>query len=196
MVNTIGPAGREATRTGITAEAAYAVGCASGGTVEMAAASLLGGEPATFPHANAGLTVLALGGSCLYLLENLTRVRTFCPFNRQVSPRTFGRHSKPVTAILWGFELGLGAVTRVNSWAYWSMAGFVLLAGDPGLGAVAGATYGVTRGLQPSTLGLLARRSEDWVTSAASLQRGIENAAVVLTFPCIASIILTTLGGL
>lgn len=75
------------------------------------------------------------------------RVRPFGP-TRQVCAAGF-RANPRRTALRWGFELGSGFFTRVNSWAFWTMVALMFLASSWWVALGAGGLFGLGRGVQP-----------------------------------------------
>ncbi|HLZ70755.1 MAG TPA: hypothetical protein VKV26_12710 [Dehalococcoidia bacterium] len=74
--------------------------------------------------------------------------RCYAGLKRQVAPGTMLCNSLPKTAIIWGVQLGVGVLTRVNTWALWAMVAILIWLADPFAGCVLGGVYGLTRGLQ------------------------------------------------
>ena len=88
---------------------------------------------------------------------------------RQVNQTVWARRGPVAAACVWGFELGTGVTTVVNTWAIWAMMALVGMSGDLLLGGVTGAVFGSARGSQPLLTGTLSRR--DLGTLTASIGR-------------------------
>jgi hypothetical protein len=158
MVGTICLAGREKARGGGLglSFATFAVSSSVAGALVGAGSALIGDWLAQLPVARSALLSLVFATSFLYIAESLPSRGLPRPIglSRQVSAGTWLRHSLPKTTALWGFQLGLGFTTRVNSWSFWVMAAALAYLGNPALGGLVGMTYGLMRGLQPTVTNL------------------------------------------
>jgi len=138
---------------------AFAISVTIGGIVMGLAVSVSG---LVLKNDQVGLLFLiAAAFTLILLLLEGFGVRLMRPpcLKRQVSPATLLSHTWMTTSVIWGFELGLGFLTRINSWAFWSAITLVAWIGDPAFGVVAGGVYGLARGLQP--LATVLSRSRD-----------------------------------
>ena len=76
---------------------------------------------------------------------------------RQVSKQWWGRFDSRLTSLGWGYQLGTGVVTRINSAAQWVIVAFVILSGTF-LGVGVYILYGMVRGIQPMLVTALDNR--------------------------------------
>lgn len=97
------------------------------------------------------LLLIAMMFTLILLLLEGVGVRLMRPpsLKRQVSPAILLTHSWLETSAIWGLELGLGFLTRINSWSFWAAIFLVAWMGGPIFGAITGGVYGLARGLQP-----------------------------------------------
>lgn len=87
-----------------------------------------------------------------------------------------------MASAIWGFDLGVGVFTQVNSWAFWGWIALMVLAADPRLGAGAGAMFGLTRGSGPALAWFA--RDDRWLGQLGrneSVLLGVTTASVVVS---------------
>jgi hypothetical protein len=145
-IHPLGERGRKQ-RWGVTVSA-YLAGSLAGAGLLGAALGQVGawlhlpGDPS--PTA-AGLLVAALAvlGLVLDLRVGGVRLPTI---HRQVDEEWLQRYRGWVYGVSFGFQLGLGVVTVVNSFTVYLALALALLSGSPALGAVIGLTFGLVRG--------------------------------------------------
>jgi hypothetical protein len=150
MMTTIGLAGRERKRVLVL----FVVASVFGGSA-MAVTAWLAGiavraalpAPATWMALPLGILAVAL-----LWLERGPGPKWSSPAGpkRQVCSMTIQRRGATAAAVSWGFQLGLGTITRVNTWALWAFLGATALLLPVSLALGVGCTYGLTRGLQPT----------------------------------------------
>lgn len=124
---------------------AFAIGATVGGLLMGLAISTVNFASQQLPFLSMVTVTLVL-----LVLEDAGRWKVSPPsWKRQVSPVTSVMHNQIVTYLMWGVELGIGALTHVNTWALWAMICLIFWVGDVGYGLLLGLAYGLTRGLQP-----------------------------------------------
>jgi hypothetical protein len=122
---------------------AFTVGSVlAGGTLAAMTAAL--GSFATIAPA-IGLTITAVLVLLAGLLD-LVGVRPWGP-RRQVNENWIGRYRGWVYGIGFGLQLGLGFSVFVMSWGYYAMLAGAFISGSPMAGFLAGAIFGVARGV-------------------------------------------------
>jgi hypothetical protein len=145
-IDTIGPTGHTGGRR-ITAAACatFLPGAIAGGVITFGSLALLGellhgaGGRAAYVVA-AGIAVLATA------LE--VRGKRIVPQIRRQLPEHWRRvMPMPLAAALYGVLLGLGFTTFVLSFGVWALAGVSLAVGDPVIGLVLGAAFGIGRAI-------------------------------------------------
>jgi hypothetical protein len=157
VVETIGPTGHTGGRRTTTAAcAAFLPGAIAGGVVTFGvlalAGELLHGAGGRAPYlVAAGLAAVAAG------LE-AKGVRVVPQIRRQVPEHWRRVMPMPLAAALYGVLLGLGFTTFVLSFGVWALAGISLAVGEPWLGVVIGACFGLGRAVPILVLAPLAGR--------------------------------------
>jgi hypothetical protein len=115
--------------------------------------------------------------------------------HRQVDKDWLDRYRGWVVGVGFGFQLGLGVVTIVDTAAVYLALGLALLASSAGGGAVVGATFGLARALvilgvarvrRPEQLRSALRRMQGW--RPASQRAGLAVQALVLVTASAAAI--------
>jgi hypothetical protein len=141
-----------------------------GATVAAAAfGALLGGVGALLgaPWGLVGIALVAVV-SLVYAAREALGLRVPVPCRRRQVPqwwRTF--FSPPVTALLYGLGLGVGFLTFLAYGTYVAVSVAALIAGDPLVGALMLAPFGVARGVSV----LLAARSADFENAERVVDR-------------------------
>lgn len=104
-----------------------------------------------WPTRNAAAPILAIVAVIFISMEHWDVPRWIRPFgpSRQVSSLTMHTRGARRAAVNWGFQLGFGAITRVNSWAFWAFLTAGAVIERPSLALLNGFIYGLLRGLQP-----------------------------------------------
>jgi hypothetical protein len=150
MLSSIHPLGERAkgNRWGLTA-AAFIVGSVAGGLVAGGAAGVLGAvlEALVEPSSTAVLalaTILVL----LALIFDLHLFGARLPTTRQqVDENWLNRYRGWVYGVGYGFQLGLGVVTVVNTATIYAALGLAVLTGSIAGGLLIGGVFGLVRGL-------------------------------------------------
>ena len=146
------------------------------------AAAAVGGALGLFgqitggPWGAAGLTVLASVAG-LYALRESLGLRIPLPDRHRQVPewwRTF--FSRKVASLFYGLGLGAGFLTFLSFGTYVAVAAAALLSGDPLLGAVLCAPFGIARGLSVA----VASATHDELGHAAVVDRLEEVASTPL----------------
>ncbi len=188
MLSSIHPLGERARRQrwGITVTA-YLV--ATIGTSALVGTALgLAGDRLDVPSVPALVVVLALLGIVLDLRVGGLSVPTI---HRQVDETMLTRYRGWVYGASYGFQLGLGVVTVVNSFTVYLTLVLALLTGSAVGGLAVGLAFGVSRGLvvlaaagvrEPSQLRRLHQRLQAWGPVSHRLAVGVQAvvAAVAL----------------
>ena len=175
MIETIGPTGhRGGIPTTLAACATFVPGALLGGIVTFGQLGLLGsllhtsGRGAYFAAA-----VIAAAGAILELRGS----RIFPQVRRQLPEDWRRLMPLPVAAALYGILLGLGFTTFVLTFGVWALGAISVALGDPGLGVLIGAAFGLGRalpvvGLAPFAGGRLGTRAMALMAERPSLYRG------------------------
>jgi hypothetical protein len=145
-IDTIGPTGHTGGRR-ITAAACatFLPGAIVGGLVTFGSLALLG----QVLHGAGGRTAYA-AAAAIALLAAVLEVRgtRIVPQIRRQLPEHWRRvMPMPLAAALYGVLLGLGFTTFVLSFGVWALAGVSLAVGDPSLGLLLGAAFGIGRAI-------------------------------------------------
>jgi len=120
---------------------AFATGCCFGGVATFVVLALLGSRIG-------GVAVAVAAGIALAAAIAEVRNAPVAPqIRRQVPERWRRVLPLPVAAGLYGILLGLGFTTFVLTFVVWAVAALSFAIGDPVVGAVAGAAFGVGRAL-------------------------------------------------
>jgi hypothetical protein len=154
-IDTIGPTGHTGGRR-ITAAACatFLPGAIVGGLVTFGALALLG----EFLH-GAGGRAAYIAAAAIALLAAVLEIRgtRIVPQIRRQLPEHWRRvMPMPLAAALYGVLLGLGFTTFVLSFGVWALAGVSLAVGDPSLGLLLGAAFGIGRAIPIVVLAPLA----------------------------------------
>jgi hypothetical protein len=184
MLASIHPLGERARdrRWGVTV-GAYVVASTAAAALLGA---VLGGVGAVLPLTPGVLAALVLAAGALALAADLGAF-TLPTIHRQVDKDWLDRYRGWVVGLGFGFQLGLGVVTIVNTAAVYLALAFALLTGSVAGGAVVGTTFGLVRALvilvvapvrRPDQLRLALRRMHGW--RAVSQRAGIAVQALVL----------------
>jgi len=76
-----------------------------------------------------------------------------CRISRQVPAAYRHRYSLPVVAAIYGLQLGAGVTTRITTAALYGLLLYILILGNPVIGAALLATYGLARNTFSTLLG-------------------------------------------
>jgi hypothetical protein len=146
VIETIGPIGHiGGRRTTIFACVTFLPGAVAGGVLTFGSLALLG----DLLHGSGGraayLVAAAMTIAAAVLEARGTRI---VPQIRRQLPEHWRRvMPMPLAAALYGLLLGIGFTTFVLSFGVWALAGVSLAIGDPQLGLVLGAGFGLGRAL-------------------------------------------------
>lgn len=147
MVATITPVGHGGRRVGWAASLAlHALGA---GASAAALGAALGGLGAILgaPWGRAGLAVVVVVAA-LYAARELARLPVPLPEWRRQVPEWWRTHfSPPAAALLYGLGLGVGFLTYLRHGTLLAVGAAAIASGDPALGALVMAPFGVARGL-------------------------------------------------
>ena len=157
VIDTIGPTGHTGgRRTTIAACVAFLPGAIAGGLLTFGSLAALG----DLLH-GAGGRASYLVAAAIALLAAVLEVRgtRIVPQIRRQLPEHWRRvMPMAVAAALYGVLLGIGFTTFVLSFGVWALAGVSLAVGDPALGLLLGACFGLGRALPILALAPLAGR--------------------------------------
>ena len=157
VIDTIGPTGHTGGRRVTTAACiAFLPGAVAGGLLTFGSLAAIG----DLLHGTGGRASY-LVAAAIALLAALLEARgtRIVPQIRRQLPEHWRRvMPMPVVAALYGVLLGIGFTTFVLSFGVWALAGVSLTVGDPALGLVLGACFGVGRALPILALAPLAGR--------------------------------------
>ncbi|HSD24972.1 MAG TPA: hypothetical protein VLB79_11670 [Solirubrobacterales bacterium] len=157
VIDTIGPTGHTGgRRTTIAACIAFLPGAIAGGLLTFGSLAALG----DLLHGAGGRAAYLVAAAIALLAAVLeARGTRIVPQIRRQLPEHWRRvMPMPVAAALYGVLLGIGFTTFVLSFGVWALAGVSLAVGDPALGLVLGACFGVGRALPILVLAPLAGR--------------------------------------
>ncbi|HEX6586021.1 MAG TPA: hypothetical protein VF052_04665 [Solirubrobacterales bacterium] len=146
MIETIGPTGHTGgRRTALAACVAFLPGAIAGGLLTFGTLALIGDAP----HGAGGRATYAVAAGIAVLAAALEiRGTRIVPQIRRQLPEHWRRvMPMPVAAILYGVLLGMGFTTFVLSFGVWALAGVSLAVGDPALGLLIGAAFGIGRAI-------------------------------------------------
>ena len=145
-IDTIGPTGHTGGRR-ITAAACatFLPGAVAGGLITFGALALLG----DLLHGAGGRVayIAAAGIALLAAVLEIRGIRIVPQIRRQLPEHWRRVMPMPLAAGLYGVLLGLGFTTFVLSFGVWALAGVSLAVGDPSLGLLLGAAFGVGRAI-------------------------------------------------
>lgn len=149
MLSSIHPLGERSrnNRWGLTA-GAFVVGAVAGGVLLGAVAGGLGYlVMLVLPLSGLGVVVVVVGLLAASALADLSRKGRPLPgIHRQVNEDWLGTYRGWVYGLGFGFQLGLGVVTYVATFAVPVMLIIAVLTGSPAAGALIGAVFGFFRG--------------------------------------------------
>ena len=177
VVETLGPTGHTGgRRTTIAACITFLPGAVAGGLLTFGLLALLGealhgaGGQVAFGAA-AAIAVAAA------LLE-LRGTRIVPQIRRQLPEHWRRVMPMPVAAALYGVLLGIGFTTFVLSFGVWALAGISLVIGDPAIGVLIGAGFGLGRAIPVVVLAPLAgseagARATDLMATRPGVYRGL-----------------------
>ena len=157
VIDTIGPTGHTGgRRTTIAACVAFLPGAIAGGLLTFWSLALLG----DLLHGAGGRAAyLIAAGIALFAAALEARGTRIVPQIRRQLPEHWRRMMPmPVAAVLYGVLLGIGFTTFVLSFGVWALAGVSLAVGDPSLGLILGAGFGLGRAIPILVLAPLAGR--------------------------------------
>jgi hypothetical protein len=158
VIDTIGPTGHTGgRRTTIAACLAFLPGAIAGGLLTFGSLAILG----DLLHGTGGRTsYLVAAGIALLAAALEARGTRIVPQIRRQLPEHWRRlMPMPVAAALYGVLLGIGFTTFVLSFGVWALAGVSLAVGDPALGLLLGACFGLGRAIPILALAPVAGRS-------------------------------------
>jgi hypothetical protein len=146
VIETIGPTGHTGgRRTTIAACVAFLPGAIAGGLLTFTSLAAVG----DLLHGAGGrASYLVAAGIALLAAVLEARGTRIVPQIRRQLPEHWRRlMPMPLAAALYGVLLGIGFTTFVLSFGVWALAGVSLAVGDPALGLLLGACFGVGRAL-------------------------------------------------
>jgi hypothetical protein len=158
VIETIGPTGHTGgRRTTAAACAAFVPGAIAGGVVTFVALAAVG----ELLHGAGGRVAygVAAGIALVASLLELRGTRIVPQIRRQLPEHWRRVMPMPLAAALYGVLLGIGFTTFVLSFGVWALAGVSLAVGDPALGLVVGACFGLGRAIPIVVLAPLAGSS-------------------------------------
>ncbi|MGA8218329.1 MAG: hypothetical protein WB771_07160 [Solirubrobacterales bacterium] len=145
-IDTIGPTGHTGGRRVTAAACAtFLPGAIAGGLVTFGSLALLG----DVLHGAGGRAAYVVAAAIALLAAALeARGTRIVPQIRRQLPEHWRRvMPMPLAAALYGVLLGLGFTTFVLSFGVWALAGVSLAVGDPSLGLLLGAAFGIGRAI-------------------------------------------------
>jgi len=195
MLASINPLGERArNRRWSLTVTAYLVGSVLGGAVMGALLGLVGallGSWVGLVTSTAIIVAVCALGLAADLGVGGLRLPTI---HRQVDKDWLDRYRGWVTGLSFGFQLGLGVVTVVNTAAIYATFVLALVSGSPLVGAIIGTTFGLARSLvilsvrhvqQPAELRGAHRRMRSWDLRSRQVSLGVQ-AAVGLAAAAVA----------
>jgi hypothetical protein len=176
-IETLGPTGHTGgRRTTIAAVIAFAPGAILGGVFTFGALALLGELIGGAGGRAAYLVAAAIAIVAAVLEARGTRI---VPQIRRQLPEHWRRvMPMPLAGGLYGVLLGMGFTTFVLSFGVWALAGISLAVGDPAVGVLLGAAFGVGRAVPVVVLAPLAgtpagARATDLMAASPAAYLGI-----------------------
>lgn len=157
VVETIGPTGHTGgLRTTVAACLAFVPGAVLGGIATFGSLALLG----NLLHGAGGRAayVVAAGIALVAAALEVRGTRIVPQIRRQLPEHWRRVMPMPVAAALYGVLLGIGFTTFVLSFGVWALAGISLAVGDPELGLLLGACFGLGRAIPVVSLAPLTER--------------------------------------
>jgi hypothetical protein len=157
VIETIGPTGHTGgRRTTIAACVAFLPGAIAGGLLTFGSLAAVGD---VLHGAGGRASYLVAAGIALLAAALEARGTRIVPQIRRQLPEHWRRvMPMPLAAALYGVLLGIGFTTFVLSFGVWALAGVSLAVGDPALGLLLGACFGVGRALPILALAPVAGR--------------------------------------
>jgi hypothetical protein len=146
VIETIGPTGHTGgRRTTIAACIAFLPGAVAGGLLTFGSLAWLG----DLLHGAGGRAAYLVAAAIALLAAVLeARGTRIVPQIRRQLPEHWRRVlPMPLAAALYGVLLGIGFTTFVLSFGVWALAGVSLAIGDPALGLLVGASFGIGRAI-------------------------------------------------
>ncbi len=145
MIETIGPTGHTGgRRTAIAACATFLPGAVLGGLLTFGSLALVGEG---LHDAGRGAYIVAAAIAALAAALEIRGTPIVPQIRRQLPEHWRRVMPMPVAAMLYGVLLGIGFTTFVLSFGVWALAGVSLALGDPGLGLLIGAAFGIGRAI-------------------------------------------------
>jgi prepilin signal peptidase PulO-like enzyme (type II secretory pathway) len=189
MESTMGLAVCERERYMMVRSIAFWLSSTIGGLLTASAVAVAGQALSVDRAVGSGAAVLV--GAAVVLEHRPPNIRV-PSIARQVSPFTPNLHRPAVSASIWGFQLGLGVTTIVNSWGFWAMLLMAALLGDVRLAVASGAVFGFTRGAQPA-LAVLASPNvrRPWLAVVSNRAAARYHVSVLVGSLCILAAALT-----
>jgi hypothetical protein len=157
VIETIGPTGHTGgRRTTIAACIAFLPGAIFGGLLTFGSLAAVG----DLLHGAGGRAsyLVAAGIALLAAVLEVRGTRIVPQIRRQLPEHWRRVMPMPLAAALYGVLLGIGFTTFVLSFGVWALAGVSLAVGDPALGLVLGACFGVGRAIPILALAPVAGR--------------------------------------
>jgi hypothetical protein len=191
VIDTIGPTGHVGGRpTTLAACAAFVPGAIAGGVLTFTALALLG----NVVHGAGGRAAyLVAAGIAISAAVLEARGARIVPQIRRQLPEHWRRvMPMPLAAALYGVLLGIGFTTFVLSFGVWALAGISLAVGDPKLGLIVGASFGLGRAIPIVALAPLAGapagiRATELMCERPAVYRGLRGGdALALTVAAVA----------
>jgi hypothetical protein len=157
VIETIGPTGHTGgRRTTIAACVAFLPGATLGGLLTFGSLAAVGD---VLHGAGGRASYLVAAGIALLAAVLEARGTRIVPQIRRQLPEHWRRvMPMPLAAALYGVLLGIGFTTFVLSFGVWALAGVSLAVGEPALGLLLGACFGVGRALPILALAPVAGR--------------------------------------
>ncbi len=177
VVETLGPTGHTGgRRTTVAACITFVPGAVVGGLLTFGSLALAG----DLLHGAGGTVALAVAAAIAVaaaLLE-LRGTRIVPQIRRQLPEHWRRLMPMPVAAALYGVLLGIGFTTFVLSFGVWALAGISLAIGDPLIGAIIGACFGLGRAIPVVVLAPMAgtergARATDLMATRPGVYRGL-----------------------
>ncbi len=145
-IDTIGPTGHTGgSRITAAACATFLPGAVAGGLITFGSLAVLG--DALHGAGGRAAYVVAAAIALLAALLEARGTRIVPQIRRQLPEHWRRVMPMPLAAALYGVLLGLGFTTFVLSFGVWALAGVSLAVGDPSLGLLLGAAFGIGRAI-------------------------------------------------
>jgi hypothetical protein len=195
VIETIGPIGHTGgRRTTLLACATFLPGAIAGGVLTFGSLAVLGG----LMHGTGGRAAYLLAAAIAVLAAVLElRGTRIVPQIRRQLPEHWRRvMPMPVAASLYGLLLGIGFTTFVLSFGVWALAGVSLAVGEPSLGLLVGAGFGLGRAipivvLAPAAGGRIGIRATELMCEKPGVYLGLRRGdALALILAALALIVV------